>query len=70
MELYGNESLIWSFMVCMILCGLVRFSIVYFANVFPFKVSNRLVWLYMILFGLTQLCTIFVLVIRNRSHGG
>ena len=62
MELHGNESLIWSFMVCTILCGLVRFSIVYYDNVFPCKVSNGLVWLYIILFGLMQLCTIFVLV--------
>ena len=56
------ESLIWSFIVCMILSGLVRFSIVYYANIFPCKVSNGLVWLYMILYGLTQLSTIFVLV--------
>ena len=56
------ESPIWSFMVCMILCGLVRFSIVYNANVFSCKVSNGLVWLYMVLYGRTQLCTIFVLV--------
>ena len=46
----------------MILCGLIWFSIVYYANVFPCKVSNSLVWLCMVLYGLTQLCTIFVLV--------
>ena len=46
------ESLIWSFMVCMIL----------YANVFPCKGLNGLVWLCMVLYGLTQLCTIFVLV--------
>ena len=56
------ESLMWSFMVCMILCGIIWFSIVYYANIFPCKVSNGLVWLYMILYGLTQLSTIFVLV--------
>ena len=56
------ECLIWSFMVCMILCGLVRFSVVYYSNVFPCKVSNGLIRLYMVLYGLTQLCTIFVLV--------
>ena len=55
-------------MVCMILCGLVWFSIVYFANIFPCKVSNGLVWLCMVLYGLTQLCAIFVLVfIQNAS---
>ena len=59
------ESLIWSFMVCMILCGLVWLSIVYYANVFPCKVSNGLVWLCTVLYGLTQLCTIFVLVKWN-----
>ena len=42
------KSLIWSFMVCMILCGLVWFSIAY-ANVFPCKVSNCLVF---IMYGL------------------
>ena len=46
----------------MILCGLVWLSIVYSSNVFPCKVSNGLVWLCMVLYGLTQLCTIFVLV--------
>ena len=56
------ESLIWSFMVCKILCGLVWLSIVYYVNVFPCKISNGLVWLYMVLYGRTQLCTIFVLV--------
>ena len=56
------ESLIWNFMVRMILCGLVWFSIVYYAYVFPCKVSNGLVWLCMVLYDLTQLCTIFVLV--------
>ena len=56
------ESLIWSFIVCMILCGLVWLSKVYYANVFPCKVSNGLVCLCMVLYGLTQLCTIFVLV--------
>ena len=58
------ESLIWSFMVCMIVCGLIWLSIVYYANVFPCKVSNGLVWLCMVLYGLTQLCTIFVLVFQ------
>ena len=57
MVLMVMESLIWSFMVCMILCGLVWLSVVYYANVFPCKVSNGLVWLCMVL----QLCTIFVL---------
>ena len=47
--------------VCMILCGLVWFSIAY-AHVFPCKVSNCLVWLSMVLYSLTQLCTIFVLI--------
>ena len=56
-------SPIWSFMVCMILNGLVWFSVVY-ANIFPCKVSNDLVWLCMVLYGLTQLCAIFVLVIK------
>ena len=46
----------------LILCTLVWFSIVYYANVFPCKVSNGLVWLCLVLYGLTQLCTIFVLV--------
>ena len=55
-------SLIRSFIVCMMLCGLVWFSKVY-ANVFSCKVSNGLVWLCMVLYHLTQLCTIFVLVI-------
>ena len=40
------ESLIWPFMVCMILCGLVWLSIVCYANVFPCKVLNGLVWPY------------------------
>ena len=40
------------FMVCMILCGLVWFTIFYHANLCPCKVSN----------GLTQLSPIFVLV--------
>ena len=62
MVLMVMESLILSFMVCMILCGLVWLSVVYYANVFPCKVSNGLVWLCMVLYGLTQLCTIFVLV--------
>ena len=57
------ESLMWSFMLCMILCGFIWFSIVYYANVFPCKVSNCLVWLCLVLYGLTQLCTFFVLVI-------
>ena len=52
----------WYFIVCMILCGLIWFSIVYYDNVFPGKVSNGLVWVCMVLYGLTQLCTIFVLV--------
>ena len=55
------ESLIRSFMTCMILFGLVWFSIVY-TNIFPCKVSNGLVWLCMVLYGLMQLCTIFWLV--------
>ena len=55
------ESQIWSFMACMIFCGLVWFSMVY-ANVFPCKVSNGPFWLCMVLYGLPQLCTIFVLV--------
>ena len=59
------ESLMWSFMVCLILCGLVWLSEVYYANVFPCKVSNGFVWLFMVLYGLTQLCTIFVLVKLN-----
>ena len=59
------ESLIWSFMVCTILCGLVWVSIVYYANVFTCKVSNGFVWLCMVLYGLTQLCTIFVLVFNQ-----
>ena len=46
----------------MILWGLVWFSIVCYANVYPCKVSNGLVWLFIVLYGLTQLCTIFVLV--------
>ena len=46
----------------MILWGLVWFSIVYYANVFPCKVSNGLVWWYMVLYGLAHLCTIFVRV--------
>ena len=50
-------------MVCMLLCGLFWLSIVQYANVFPCKVSNGLVWLCMVLYDLTQLCTIFVLVI-------
>ena len=57
-----EERCVWSFIACMILCGLVRFSIVYNANVFPCKVSSGLVWLCTVLYGLTQLCTIFVLV--------
>ena len=52
-------------MVCMILGGLVWFSIVY-ANVFPCVVSNGLVWLCIVLYGLMQLCTIFVFV-RQRQ---
>ena len=65
------ENIIWSFMVCMIVCGLIWLSIVYYANVFPCKVSNGLVWLCMVLYGLTQLCTIFVLVfLRTKSEVG
>ena len=36
------ESLMWSFMLCMILCGFIWFSIVYYANVFPCEVLNGL----------------------------
>ena len=57
------ESLIWSFIVCMILSGLVRSSIVYYANVLPCMVSNDLVRLNRVLYCLKHLCTIFVLVI-------
>ena len=46
---------------------LVRLSIVYYANVFPCKVSNSLVWLFMVLKGLMQLCTIFVLVSSHSA---
>ena len=38
-------------MVCMLLCGLVWFSIVHYANVCPCNVSNGLVWL-MVMYGL------------------
>ena len=51
------ESPIWSFMVC----GLVWYSIVYYANVFPCKVLNGLVWLCIVLYGVTQLCTLLCL---------
>ena len=61
------ENLIWAFMVCMILCALVWFSIVYYANIFPCKVLNGLFWLYMVLYGLTQLCIIFVLVLESSN---
>ena len=59
------KSLIWYFMVCMILGSLVWVSIVYYTNVFPCKVSNGLVSLCVVLYGLTQRCTIFVLVSFN-----
>ena len=59
-------SLIRSFIVCMMLCGLVWFSKVY-ANVFSCKVSNGLVWLWVVLYGLTQLCTIFVVLVAKYS---
>ena len=49
MVLMVMESLIWSFMACMILCGLVWFSIVYYANVFPFRSQ-------MVLFGYMWSC--------------
>ena len=42
------ESRMWSVIVCMILCGLIWFSIVY-AYVFLCKVSNDLVWLRFVL---------------------
>ena len=64
MVLYGHGK---SDMVCMILCGLVWLSIVYYANVFPCKVSNGLVWLCTDLNSLTQLCTIFVLVLTQYT---
>ena len=44
------------------MCDLVWFGIVYYSNEFPCKVSNDLVWICVVLYGLTQLCTIFVLV--------
>ena len=37
-------------------------SKVYYSNLFPCKVSNGLIRFYMVFYGLTQLCTIFVLV--------
>ena len=62
MVLYGLGK---SNMVFYGLCDLVRFfwlCVFYYANVFPCKVSNGLVWLCLVLYDLTQLCTIFVLV--------
>ena len=59
------ESLTWLLMVCMILRGLVWFSKPY-VNVFPWKVLNCIACLCMVLYGLTQLCTILVLV-KNMS---
>ena len=57
------ESLIWSFMVYIILCGLVWFSIVYYANVFPCKVSYMVlcgyVWYCMVLRSYAQFLSLF-----------
>ena len=62
MVLYGHGKSNMVFYGMYDLRDLVRFSIVYYANVFPCKVSNGLVWLCMVLYCLTQLCAIFVLV--------
>ena len=51
-------SLIWSFMACMILYGLVWFSIVY-ATIFPYKVSNGLLRSCMALRSYVQFLCLF-----------
>ena len=50
--LYGHGK---SNMVFYGMYDLVWLSIVYYANIFPCKVSNGLVWLCLVLYGLTQL---------------
>ena len=57
MVFHGMDGLVWSCLVC----------IVFYANIFPCKVSNALFWLFLVLYGLTQLCTIFVLVLRKSK---